>query len=78
MRSGISHPLILKPHAQIFEAKEVVRDIRIAFDNIKDTIWYAQNKPKRNGNKHRNNSKFKKDEWVFSKFLKGVVVKNNW
>ena len=34
-------PLILKPHEKIFVACEDVQDIRVTFDNIKDSIHLA-------------------------------------
>ena len=35
-------PLILKPHNKIIAADEEVRDIRVAFDKIKESISLAQ------------------------------------
>ena len=35
-------PLILKPHNKIFAADEEVRDIRVAFDKIKESIPLTQ------------------------------------
>ena len=57
-------PLILKPHNKIFAANEEVRDIRVAFDKIKESISLAQQKYKRAADKHRKSLEFHEDDWV--------------
>ena len=57
-------PLILKPHNKIFAADEEVRDIRVAFDKIKESISLAQEKYKRAADKHRKSLDFHEDDWV--------------
>ena len=57
-------PLILKPHNKIFSANEEVRDIRVAFDKIKESISLAQKKYKRAADKHRKSLEFQEDDWV--------------
>ena len=46
-------PLILKPLEKIFAANEEVRDIRVAFDKIKDSIHLAQQQFKNIADKNR-------------------------
>ena len=58
-------PLILKPHNKIFAADEEVRDIRVAFDKIQESISLAQQKYKKAADKHRKSLEFKEDDWVF-------------
>ncbi|MCO5607167.1 hypothetical protein L7F22_061360 [Adiantum nelumboides] len=55
-------PLILKPHEKIFAADEEVRDIRVAFDKIKESIQSAQQTYKRAADKHRKPLQFKEDD----------------
>ncbi|MCO5553453.1 hypothetical protein L7F22_006974 [Adiantum nelumboides] len=74
-------PLILKPHEKIFAADEEVRDIRVAFDKIKESIKYAQQKYKRAADKHRKSLQFKDDDWVLLRFTKAqlkTTTGKNW
>ncbi|MCO5583735.1 hypothetical protein L7F22_037649 [Adiantum nelumboides] len=74
-------PLILKPHEKIFAADEEVRDIRVAFDKIKESIQYAQQKYKRAAHKHRKSSQFKDGDWVLLRFTKArlkTTTGKNW
>ena len=52
-------PIILKPHDTIFAADEYVRDISVAFENLKEAISHAQDKHKRAADKHRRSLAFK-------------------
>ncbi|MCO5578979.1 hypothetical protein L7F22_032830 [Adiantum nelumboides] len=74
-------PLILKPHEKIFAADEEVRDIRVAFDKIKESIQYAQQKYKRAADKHRKSLQFKDGDWVLLRFMKArlkTTTGKNW
>ncbi|MCO5556350.1 hypothetical protein L7F22_009898 [Adiantum nelumboides] len=74
-------PLILKPHEKIFAADEEVRDIRVAFDKIKESVRYAQQKYKRATDKHRKSLQFKDDDWVLLRFTKArlkTTTGKNW
>ena len=63
-------PLILKPHNKIFAADEEVRDIRVAFDKIKESICVEQQKYKTAADKHRKSLEFHEDDWVLLRFSK--------
>ncbi|MCO5612135.1 hypothetical protein L7F22_066397 [Adiantum nelumboides] len=74
-------PLILKPHEKIFAADEEVRDIRVAFDKIKQSIQYAQQKYKSAADKHRKSLQFKDGDWVLLRFTKArlkTTTGKNW
>ena len=74
-------PLILKPHSKIFAADEEVRDIRVAFDKIKESIHLAQQKYKRAADKKRKPLEFKDDDWVLLRFSKARLrntTGKNW
>ena len=63
-------PPILRMHAKIFAADEFVRDIKIAFQRIKEAIQASQQKQKRVADKHRRPMELKEDDWVLLKFPK--------
>ncbi|MCO5602860.1 hypothetical protein L7F22_056999 [Adiantum nelumboides] len=74
-------PLILKPHEKIFAANEEVRDIRVAFDKIKESIQSAQQTYKRAADKHRKPLQFKEGDWVLLRFTKArlnMTTGKNW
>ncbi|MCO5565008.1 hypothetical protein L7F22_018678 [Adiantum nelumboides] len=74
-------PLILKPHEKIFAADEEVRDIRVAFDKIKESIQSAQQTYKRAADKHRKPLQFKEGDWVLLRFTKArlnMTTGKNW
>ena len=60
----------MKPHDKIFAADEYVRDISVAFEKIKEAISRAQDKHKRDADKHRRSLAFIEDDWVLLKFSK--------
>ncbi|MCO5604825.1 hypothetical protein L7F22_058998 [Adiantum nelumboides] len=73
--------LILKPHEKIFAADEEVRDIRVAFDKIKESIQSAQQTYKRTADKHRKPLQFKEGDWVLLRFTKArlnMTIGKNW
>ncbi|MCO5558299.1 hypothetical protein L7F22_011878 [Adiantum nelumboides] len=64
-----------------FNADEEVRDIRVAFDKIKESIQYAQQKYKRAADKHRKSLQFKDGDWVLLRFTKArlkTTTGKNW
>ncbi|MCO5573649.1 hypothetical protein L7F22_027421 [Adiantum nelumboides] len=74
-------PLILKPHEKISATDEEVRDIRVAFDKIKESIQSAQQMYKRAADKHRKHLQFKEGDWVLLRFMKArlnMTTGKNW
>ncbi|MCO5593253.1 hypothetical protein L7F22_047260 [Adiantum nelumboides] len=60
---------------------EEVRDIRVAFDKIKESIQYAQQKYKRAADKHRKPVQFKDGDWILLRFTKArlkTTTGKNW
>ena len=60
---------------------EEVRDIRVAFDKIKESISLAQQKYKRAADKHRKSLEFQEDDWVLLQFSKARLkqtIGKNW
>ncbi|MCO5570274.1 hypothetical protein L7F22_023993 [Adiantum nelumboides] len=74
-------PLILKPHEKIFAVDEEVRDIRVAFDKIKESIQSAQQTYKRAADRYRKPLQFKEGDWVLLRFTKArlnMTTGKNW
>ncbi|MCO5564895.1 hypothetical protein L7F22_018563 [Adiantum nelumboides] len=63
-------PLLLKVHGKIFAADEYSRDLKEAFQKIKEAISIAQQKQKAAANKHQRALAFKENDWVLLKFPK--------
>ena len=63
-------PLILRTHEQIFAADEYVRDVRDAFQKIKEALLKAQEKQKQAADKHRRRLELQENQWVLLKFPK--------
>ncbi|MCO5553393.1 hypothetical protein L7F22_006914 [Adiantum nelumboides] len=60
---------------------EEVRYIRVAFDKIKESIQYAQQKYKRAADKNRKSLQFKDGDWVLLQFTKAqlkTTTGKNW
>ncbi|MCO5611851.1 hypothetical protein L7F22_066110 [Adiantum nelumboides] len=77
-RRSPSHEVSSSPSPR---ANEEVRDIRVAFDKIKESIQYAQQKYKRAADKHRKSLQFKDGDWVLLRFTKArlkTTTGKNW
>ncbi|MCO5573202.1 hypothetical protein L7F22_026969 [Adiantum nelumboides] len=71
----------IRKAASFLKADEEVRDIRVAFDKIKESIQYAQQKYKRAADKHRKSLQFKDGDWVLLRFTKArlkMTTGKNW
>ena len=63
-------PPILRTKGNIFTADLYVRDVKEAFQKIREAILAAQQRQKRAADKHRRPLEFKEDDWVLLKFFK--------
>ncbi|MCO5548846.1 hypothetical protein L7F22_002308 [Adiantum nelumboides] len=63
-------PPILRTQQQIFAADEYVRDVRDAFQKIKEALQKAQKKQKLATDKHRRRLDLNENDWILLKFPK--------
>lgn len=68
-------PPILRTKDEIFAADEYVRDLDVAFGQVRTAIARSQNKHKMAADKHRRDMEVKEGDWVLLKFEKARLRK---